>query len=58
MLEISQIPLLSAYSHDFQAEEDLIEIQTTDILVSELSEVMSATLRYVTYPIFKEYTWC
>ena len=28
VLEISQILLLSEYSHDFQAEEDLIKIQT------------------------------
>ena len=36
VLELSQILLLSGYGHNFQAEKDLIKIQTTDIFVSQI----------------------
>ena len=44
-----KIILLGAHHYDLKTEEDLIKIQTTDILASELGEVMDAMLMHDTY---------
>ena len=51
--ECPNVLLLLWNHYVFQGEEDLINIQVKDILVKELSESMSAMLRYATYLICK-----